>query len=197
METSGADLLSGISESFDFASPGDTLEDNSSLAQSISLIQQTLDQSIAQAECLGPSPHSSPVRNQHKDDDRQIPQLEEQSQKSTSSLAPTPNRSESLFPRSPLLSPQGSMSTCTQQQPSGNVNAQSTPIGSLATRSPNAVNLPNGGAAVVSSPLSTSASSSFDSLTPVDCNKPVTLKEYRLVFTEQVRSYKESMCIIK
>lgn len=207
METSSADLLSGISESFDFASPGDAPDDNSSLAQSISLIQQTLDQSIAQAECLGssnpqqqaeqqqPQPQTGSAlasSDQGKGDHRSIrledPRQRDQTSGPQASHAPAQTRQQqqTMFPRGPLLSPAGSISNCTQQSSAVlSPNTPITPPASIRTALPvpQVPPLPNGpmAAAAVSA-----SSLSCDSFTPIDSNKPVTLKEYRLVFTEQV-----------
>ncbi|OQR69996.1 hypothetical protein BIW11_11916 [Tropilaelaps mercedesae] len=209
IESSSADLLSGISESFDFASSGDAPDDNSSLAQSISLIQQTLDQSIAQAECLGSSPQTSSHVNSDLSEGHDRPvRLEDPHQRDHQSAVPTPSLAsavtgpDQLFvPRSPLLlSSQSSIANCAppqslpppplQQQPS-HVNALSQtssmtpPSMRSAPSAPRPPPLHNGGPASTNL-LTLGSSSSYDSLMPVDPNAPVTLKEYRLIFTEQV-----------
>ena len=154
------ELLGGISESFDFASTPDPPDDNSNLAQSISLIQETLDQSIAQA------------------DDRpceQVSGLSDQQNQSTERAA------SRLF---------GTGSDI----PSGNIQAQSTPLESVVCNGNVSTVLPR-------APL-VLGSSSYDSRPPSVNNRPVLMKEYRLVFTEQVsypsrRRSKTSMSAIR
>ncbi|XP_028966516.1 TP53-binding protein 1 [Galendromus occidentalis] len=141
----GTELLGGISESFDFASTPDPPDDNSNLAQSISLIQETLDQSIAQG------------------DDRACEQV--------NSLPSRPiSQSTDRAVESRLFGTDAEI-------PSGNIQAQSTPLESIIYNG-------NGPAQPRESPRL--GSSSFSSLPSTTSNRPISMKEYRLVFTEQV-----------